>query len=86
MKKIIRSIKQVRFLSLTFIGVLVLSACGPSATPAPTQDVALIQTQAAQTVVADLRPKTRPLRRRLLPLPRCLLNHRPAPPPTRTSR
>lgn len=33
---------------------LVLSACGPAATPAPTQDVTLIQTQAAQTVVADL--------------------------------
>ncbi len=33
---------------------LILSACGGAATPAPTQDVALIQTQAAQTVVADL--------------------------------
>jgi uncharacterized protein YraI len=33
---------------------LILSACGGSATPAPTQDVALIQTEAAQTVVADL--------------------------------
>jgi uncharacterized protein YraI len=33
---------------------LVLSACGPSATPAPTQDVGMIQTQSAQTVVADL--------------------------------
>jgi uncharacterized protein YraI len=33
---------------------LVLSACGGAATPAPTQDTALIQTQAAQTVVADL--------------------------------
>ena len=33
---------------------LVLSACGGAATPAPTQDTALIQTQAAQTVIADL--------------------------------
>ena len=33
---------------------LVLSACGGAQTPAPTQDTAMIQTQAAQTVVADL--------------------------------
>lgn len=33
---------------------LVLSACGGAATPAPTQDVAMIQTEAAQTVVADI--------------------------------
>lgn len=35
---------------------LVLTACAPAATPtpAPTQDVALIQTEAAQTVVADM--------------------------------
>lgn len=33
---------------------LVLSACAGAATPAPTQDTAAIQTQAAQTVVADL--------------------------------
>ena len=33
---------------------LVLSACAPSPTPAPTQDVSLVQTQSAQTVVADL--------------------------------
>ena len=33
---------------------LVLSACGGSETPAPTVDEAMIQTQAAQTVVADL--------------------------------
>ena len=39
-----------------FVSVLALalSACAPAPTPAPTQDVALIQTQAAQTVVADL--------------------------------
>ena len=40
--------------SLVIIGALVLSACGGAATPAPTQDTALIQTQAAQTVIADL--------------------------------
>ena len=33
---------------------LVLSACGGAATPAPTQDSSAIQTQAAQTVVAEL--------------------------------
>jgi len=40
--------------SLVIIGALILSSCAPAPTPAPTQDVALIQTQAAQTVVADL--------------------------------
>lgn len=41
---------------LGLVLALVLSACAPAPTPtpAPTQDVALIQTQAAQTVVADL--------------------------------
>ena len=33
---------------------LILNACSGAATPAPTQDTTLIQTQAAQTVVADL--------------------------------
>ena len=33
---------------------LLLSACGDKTTPAPTQDPAVIQTQAAQTVVAEL--------------------------------
>jgi uncharacterized protein YraI len=45
-------------LNLTIILVVViailLGACAPAATPAPTQDTASIQTQAAQTVVADL--------------------------------
>jgi uncharacterized protein YraI len=36
------------------IAVLVLSACGGSETPATTQDLSQVQTQAAQTVVADL--------------------------------
>lgn len=34
--------------------ILVISACAPSATPVPTQDVGMIQTQAAETVVAGL--------------------------------
>lgn len=33
---------------------LTVSACGGAATPAPTQDVAQIQTEAAQTVVAEI--------------------------------
>jgi uncharacterized protein YraI len=45
--------------TMTFIIVaitaLLVTACGsPTPTPAPTQDVALIQTQSAQTVVANL--------------------------------
>jgi uncharacterized protein YraI len=36
------------------ISVLALSACGGGTTPVATQDVALIQTQAAQTVVAEM--------------------------------
>ncbi len=46
--------KSTMILSLVVLGALVLGACAPAATPAPTQDVALIQTQAAQTVVADM--------------------------------
>jgi uncharacterized protein YraI len=54
MKKIIRINKQLLILNLVIAAALVLSACGGAATPAPTQDTAMIQTQAAQTVVADL--------------------------------
>jgi hypothetical protein len=41
---------------IVVMGAIILSACAAPATPvpAPTQDVAAIQTQAAQTVVADL--------------------------------
>jgi len=47
--------KKVSLISIYVVVLaLVLSACGGAATPAPTQDVALIQTQAAQTVVADM--------------------------------
>lgn len=44
------------YVMMVFVMVLVLalSACGGTATPAPTQDTAMIQTQAAQTVVADM--------------------------------
>jgi len=53
-KKNNRTSKSVVILSLVILGVLLLSACAPAATPAPTQDVAQIQTEAAQTVVADM--------------------------------
>ena len=49
-----RTNKSVIILSLFILGVMVLGACAPAATPAPTQDVALVQTEAAQTVVADI--------------------------------
>ncbi len=41
-------------LLVVMVFALVLSACGGSETPAPTQDVAQIQTQSAQTVIADM--------------------------------
>ena len=41
-------------LILVMATALILGACAPAPTAAPTQDTALIQTQAAQTVVADL--------------------------------
>jgi uncharacterized protein YraI len=43
-----------KFISLVLLLALVLSACGEQPTPAPTVDIGAIQTQAAQTVVADL--------------------------------
>jgi len=46
--------KQYVILVGVTVLALVLSACGGAATPAPTQDVAMLQTQAAQTVIADL--------------------------------
>jgi uncharacterized protein YraI len=54
MKKNYRTNLGAMIISLVIIGVLFLSSCAPTPTPAPTQDVALIQTQSAQTVVADL--------------------------------
>ncbi len=54
MDKKIQIKKALLTLSLMIIGVLILSACSPAAAPEPTQDTAMIQTQAAQTVVADM--------------------------------
>ena len=53
MQKTKRNHRNVLFIA-ALVMALVLSACGGAATPAPTQDTTLIQTQAAQTVVADL--------------------------------
>jgi uncharacterized protein YraI len=60
MKRIFHSKFSVIFIVLTIL-TLVLSACVETATPAPTQDVALIQTQAAQTVVTDLTQNAPPV-------------------------
>lgn len=54
MKKNNQASKSAMILSLVILGMLILAACGPAETPAPTQDVAMIQTEAAQTVVADM--------------------------------
>ncbi len=53
MKRFVRSKFSVSYIVMIVLA-LVLSACAGSATPAPTQDVAQIQTQSAQTVVADM--------------------------------
>lgn len=52
-----RTNRKTVILSLLLLGILVLNACGPTPTPpppAPTQDTTIVQTQAAQTVVADM--------------------------------
>ena len=59
MQKNIPTNKRGTILSLLLLGVLVLSACAPAAPaatqpPAPTQDVAALETQSAATVYADL--------------------------------
>jgi uncharacterized protein YraI len=57
MKKNIRTKKKEALLSLILLGVLVMGACAPAtptAAPAPTEDVPAIQTESAQTVVADI--------------------------------
>lgn len=46
--------KKYLIFIVAIVLAVVLSACGGAATPAPTQDVAMLQTQAAQTVIADL--------------------------------
>jgi hypothetical protein len=48
MQKNNRTSKRALIFSVIFIGVLVLSACGPTATPAPTQDAD--PDEAAQTL------------------------------------
>src|SRR5574339_372906 len=54
MKTKSKSSLSVAFVFLVILG-LVLSACAtPPATPAPTQDVSMVQTQSAQTVIADV--------------------------------
>jgi uncharacterized protein YraI len=55
-------LKRTWIISLLLLVALILSACAPAATPAPapTQDSASIQTQAAQTVVADLTAQAPP--------------------------
>jgi uncharacterized protein YraI len=60
MHKTLRMKMGVFIFNLVLVSTLVLSACSSQATPAPTQDVALIQTQAAQTVVADLTQNASP--------------------------
>ena len=52
---------KIIFISCLIIGAIVLAACAPTPTPAPTQDVSLIQTQAAQTVVADVTKNAPPI-------------------------
>ena len=58
MQKNNRINKLGTMLSLVLLGVLVLSSCAPAAAPtaapAPTQDVAAVQTQSAATIYADL--------------------------------
>src|SRR3990172_8214089 len=46
--------KTTLVFSLAMTAVLLLSACGGGATPAPTQDVSSIQTQAAQDVITQM--------------------------------
>lgn len=45
---------KIALVTLLLISSLLVSACGGQSTPAPTVDTGSIQTQAAQTVVADL--------------------------------
>lgn len=46
--------KIMPYLSLALVGVLTLGACSLAPTPAPTQDLNAIHTQAAQTVMAEV--------------------------------
>lgn len=64
--------------SLVIIGAMILSSCAPAPTPAPTQDVALIQTQSAQIVVADLTQSAPPATQ--APPPTAVPTETPTPP------
>jgi hypothetical protein len=44
---------KTKTMIITLFGVLLFTACAPANPPAPTPDVALIQTSAAQTVMAN---------------------------------
>lgn len=46
--------KKRLILCIGMAGVLALSACSPAPAPGPTQDLAAIRTQAAQTVIAEV--------------------------------
>lgn len=74
--------KNRKKITAIFISVittaLVLNACAGAATPPPVQDVSSIQTQAAQTVVADM-TKTAPLQPEQSPVPTSVSPTAPAP-------
>jgi hypothetical protein len=44
----------MKTIALFVFGAVLITACAPASTPAPTQDVSFIQTAAAQTVFANL--------------------------------
>jgi uncharacterized protein YraI len=64
MKKIICS--KISIIYVLMIFILVVSACAPAATSAPTQDISLIQTQSVQTAIADI-TKSAPIATQALP-------------------
>src|SRR5574341_807648 len=63
---------KAKLFTMTLLGLLLFAACVPAVTSAPTPDVALIQTRAAQTVVANFT------------LTAAAWTHTPLPPPTDT--
>ncbi len=44
---------KTNLIVLILLGAILIAACAPASTPAPTQDISLIQTAAAQTVIAN---------------------------------
>jgi peptidoglycan/xylan/chitin deacetylase (PgdA/CDA1 family) len=74
------------FLTLILLAVL-LTACAPSASPAPTLDVDALSTQAVQTVLASLQPTDTPVPTSApLPTPTALRTPPALPAPFTTSR